>query len=149
MKFGGILTCPFPMDFREADESQSGKNLGHACVILIYNEQCYVITQMGDKGLGSFEETLSQGLVNGCPFITFDNYRGSLDLPKLESAIKGQGTVDVRVFGQGSRQVPANDCLYQMSSNGVTTTTDQANRLLIGKLVKRDLDYRYKEPRTS
>jgi hypothetical protein len=143
LNFGGILTSPFPMDYSEADKSQSGKSLRHRMIHTIYHETPFVIPQK-TKGLGSYEENLSNGLLSGKAFIIHDNFTGDLRLPVLESAIKGQGIIGARVFGKEEMQVPTYDVIYQMSSNDASIGMDLANRSMIVRLVKHPPTHKFK-----
>ena len=144
MKFGGLLKSPFPIDYAEADESQAGKSLRHRLVHTLSNEQTAVIQQKKKKGLGSYEEDLSIALTSGKPFVTFENFKGTIEMPMLESAIKGQGFVSIRLFNKEGRQVPSYDVIYQMNSNNASIGTDLANRSMIVRLIKRKPDYRFR-----
>jgi hypothetical protein len=143
LKFGGILKSPFPMDYSEADKSQSGKSLRHRITHTIYKEIPFLIQQK-DKGVGSYEENLSSGMMSGKAFIDHDNFTGVLRLPLLESAIKGLGKIGARVFGKEDVQVPSYDVIYQMRSNDASIGVDLANRSMIVRLVKHNPDYKFK-----
>jgi hypothetical protein len=83
---GGLLSGRVPVDLSEADQSQTGKGYRAKAVAGIYNNVPRIVTQ-SKGGVGGLEESLSQELMNGRPFISFDNIRGKIDCPALESAL--------------------------------------------------------------
>ena len=100
LRFGSWLKQPLPVDIGEADASQSGKTYRQKCVAAIYREVPNVVVQR-TGGVGGFDESLSQKLIDGRPFILFDNLRGRLDSPFLESILTAPGTMPARVPHRG------------------------------------------------
>ena len=136
LRFGQLLNCDFPIDFSEADFSQSGKSLRHKMTCAVYGENAYVITKE-EKGVGSLAESVSTGLIGALPFLCLENVRDGLNCPLLESAIKGMGVVNCRVPYKGEMQVETGHVCWQLSSNKAIPTTDLANRSLITRIRKR------------
>ena len=142
LKTGGILTCDFPLDFAEADQSQSGKTYRQKMTAALYNEIPSVIT-VRKGGVGSLDESVANALLAGRPFIAMDNIRGGIDSSLLETALRGHGHVDCRGFRANSR-VDVTPFIWQMSTNGVELTRDLANRLVIVRIRKQPGGYTFK-----
>jgi hypothetical protein len=138
--FGGFIDGWIPVDVAEADQSQAGKGLRQRLVVSIYQETAYVIAPR-EGGVGSLDESLSQGLVAGKPFIRFDNVRGPFASQLLESLIT-EGVGAARVPHYAEVQVQSRGFYFQLTSNGVDTTRDFANRSCIVRIRKR-VGYRY------
>jgi hypothetical protein len=136
LRFGQLLTCDFPLDFSEADFSQSGKSLRHKMTCAIYGENAYVITKE-ERGVGSLAESVSSGLIGALPFLCIENVRDGLNCPLLESAIKGMGVVNCRVPYRGEVQVTTDHVCWQLSSNKAIPTPDLSNRSIITRIRKR------------
>lgn len=143
LRFGSWLHNPLPVDIGEADSSQSGKTYRQKLVAAIYRETPNVVVQRSG-GVGGMDESLSQKLVDGRPFILFDNLRGKLDSPFLEAILTASGTMPARVPHRGEIQVDARSFVFQLTSNGVETTRDLANRASIIRIRKRPADYIFK-----
>lgn len=67
-----------PIDVGEADDSQSGKTYRQTLVALVYGEEPHYISQK-KGGVGSVDESFGTTLLQGRPFILFDNWRGRMD----------------------------------------------------------------------
>lgn len=146
LRFGKLLRSSdhIPMDIGEAAESQSGKTLRQSLVAKIYGEKPSVITQrMG--GVGSLDESISQRLVEGRPFIQFDNLRGSINSPTLEALLTPSGTFGARIPRHGEVQVDPRSFIFMGTSNGIQTTPDLANRASIVRIRKRPPGYQFRE----
>jgi hypothetical protein len=142
LKFGELLQCDFPIDFAEADQSQSGKTYRQKIVCAIYGEMPSAITE-SRGGVGSLDENISAKLIDGKPFITIDNLRSKLDSTILETAVRGHGTVTARALRQ-SMNIETRHYLWQISTNGAELTRDAANRCVVTKITKRPPDARFK-----
>ncbi|TAE90221.1 MAG: hypothetical protein EAZ81_10845 [Verrucomicrobia bacterium] len=142
LKFGDLLNCDFPIDFAEADQSQSGKTYRQKIVCAIYGEIPSVITE-ARGGVGSLDESISAALIDGKPFITIDNLRSRLDSTILETAVRGHGTVTARAL-RTSTTIETRHYLWQISTNGAELTRDAANRCIVTKITKRPSDARYR-----
>ena len=129
-----------PIDVAQADEPQAGKSYRFQLVCSIYGEIPYVVAKRVG-GVGSLDESISSALVAGIPFILFDNFRGCLDSPLLETCLRGVRRVPVRVPHRGEVQVSVAHINWQLSSNGLEGTTDFAKRALISRNYKRAAGY--------
>ncbi len=136
LRFGSWLLNPLPVDIGEADASQSGKTYRQKVVAAIYRETCNVVVQRAG-GVGGLDESLSQKLIDGRPFILFDNLRGRLDSQFLESILTAPGSMPARVPHRGEVQVDPRGFVFQITSNGVETTRDLANRASMVRIRKR------------
>lgn len=139
LKFGGVLARDFPIDVSEADLSQAGKSYRLSLVPVLYNEIPEVVTPRRG-GVGSFDESLSNALLEGSSFISLDNIRGDLDCPLLESALRGYSTVQCRGF-RASGRVDVTAVVWQLSTNGAGLTPDLANRSVITRIRKQPPGY--------
>jgi len=143
LALGGHITGNIPVDVAEADQSQSGKTYRQMVTCAVYNETPIVI-RLKKGGVGSIDESFDSALLTGRPFIQFDNFRGRLDSPALESALTSNGgEVSVRVPHKGMSQVSIQGVSIYISSNGVDLTRDQANRSSIIRIKKRK-EHNYK-----
>jgi hypothetical protein len=136
LRFGCWLSDPLPIDIGEADKSQSGKTYRQKVVAAIYRETCNVVVQRAG-GVGGLDESISQKLIDGRPFVLLDNLRGKLDTPFLESILTAPATMPARVPHRGEVQVDPRSFVFQMTSNGVETTRDLANRASLIRIRKR------------
>ncbi|MEJ1358021.1 MAG: DNA-primase RepB domain-containing protein [Candidatus Sedimenticola sp. (ex Thyasira tokunagai)] len=142
LKIGNLLNRPAPIDIAEADQSQAGKTLRQSIVRAVYGEQAYPVGRRVG-GVGSMDESLSQALLSGRPFITMDNVRGRVDSQFLEMILTWNGRVPVRVPHRGEVKVDAGAVNYQMTSNGIETTPDLANRSSVVRIRKRPPGYHF------
>jgi hypothetical protein len=142
-RIGGLIKGHTPIDLAEADQSQSGKGYRHQVIAAIYNEKAQVIARRAG-GVGSFDESLSQALIKGRPFITFDNMRGKIDSPALESLMTCDGLSSVRGFRQASTEIDISRFVFQLSSNEMNTTKDLSNRAVIVSILKQPEDHPWK-----
>ena len=144
LKFGGILKGNVPAIVAEADQSQSGKTYLFKILASIYGEiPAFVTKRTG--GVGSIDETLAEHLVSGRPFILYDNFRGKLDDPHLESFLTAGSSFPARVPHKGSIEVDPSRFIVMLSSNGVETTPDFANRSLFIRIKKKPSGYHFKK----
>ena len=143
LRFGGWLSNPIPADIGEADASQSGKTYRQKVVAAIYREACNVVVQRA-SGVGGIDESISQKLIDGRPFVLLDNLRGKLDSPFLESILTAPGTMPARVPHKGEVQIDPRGFVFQITSNGVETTRDLANRASIVRIRKRPAGFLFR-----
>jgi hypothetical protein len=127
LKVGGFLTGRVPADVAEADQSQSGKTYRQKVMAAVYNERLSLVTNR-EGGVGSIDESLSQQLMAGRPFIQFDNFRGRFASAHLEAFLTAEGSFPCRVPHRGEVTVPPENYFVFLTSNGVDTTRDFANR---------------------
>lgn len=137
LKMGGIIRGPIPMGVLEADQSQAGKGYFTSLVAAVYNDQPVIVPQRRG-GVGSYDESFSQAVVNGRPFILLDNFKGKLDSAYIESFLTAPGTFPARVPNRGSIDVDPARFVLMMTSNGVEMSPDLANRSSIVRIRKRE-----------
>ena len=143
LKFGDLLDCDYPIDFAEANESQTGKTYRQKTVCVVYGETPSAITE-SKGGVGSLDESIGSKLVEGKPFISIDNLRAKLDSPLLETATRGHGIVSARPPHSKSISIETKHYLWQISTNGAELTRDAANRCVVTKITKRPPSARFK-----
>ena len=138
MKFAGLLAAHTPLFVVEADESQAGKGFFLEIVQAIYQETPSFVTQR-QKGVGGLDESLSQALLNGRPFIQLDNVRGGINSQYFEAILTCplHNTIPARVPYKGEIQINPERFVFQLTSNGFESTRDLANRSSIVRLRKR------------
>jgi hypothetical protein len=147
LRFGRLLDADFPLDYCEADQSQTGKTFRMNLICSVYGESPCVVVLPSEskKGVGSLDELLSAALLSGAPFITLDNLRGEISNQLLESAIRGQGKVPVRSAYSKPTQIETDHVYWIATSNKAQTTRDLANRSIITRLRKRPWNYKFRE----
>ena len=136
LRIGGHIRGNVPVDVAEADQSQSGKGYRHTLVSALYNEPAYFVTAR-NGGVGGVDESFAAALVAGRPFITLDNFRGRMDSQHLEAFLTCPSLFPARVPHRGEVLVDPRRFLLQLSSNGVESTRDLANRASICRIRKR------------
>jgi len=101
---------------------------------------------VGNKqgGVGSVDESFAAALVSARPFICFDNFRGRMDSQYLEKFLTWTGHFPCRTPRAPEVMVDSKRFLLQMSSNGLETTRDLANRASICRIRKR-VGYTYRD----
>ena len=105
-----------------------------------------MITLSSDKkGVGSFDEKLSSGLLSGSGFLILDNLRGLTDSQLLESSIRGEESVPARKAYWQDQQVKTNHIIWLATSNKAATTPDLAARSIITRLKKQPFGYVFQE----
>ena len=143
LKVGGFITGRVPADVAEADQSQSGKTYRQRIGAAIYNERPSLVTNR-QGGVGSVDESLGQQLVAGRPFIQFDNFRGRLDSQNLEAFLTAEGTFPCRIPHKGEILIQPENFFILLTSNGVDTTRDFANRSSIIRIRKQAAGFKYR-----
>ena len=133
---GRWIDTAVPADVAEADQSQSGKTYRQKLIFAVYGEEPRRIARK-DGGVGGMDESVGQAMLWGSPFIQIDNVRGRLDSQFIEMAMTARGTIGVRVPHRGEVQVDTRHFLFFLTSNGVETTRDLANRSNIIRIRKR------------
>ena len=146
LRLGSLLQADFPLDLCEADQSQTGKSFRVNLISIIYREDPFVVVMPSDskKGVGSLDESLSEALLSGRPFIVLENVRGEIASQLLESAIRGEGKVAVRRAYSRTTQIDTDHVCWLATSNRAQTTPDLANRSIITRLRKRPFDFQFK-----
>ena len=136
LRIGGFLRGNIPIDCAEADRSQSGKGFRHEMVCTIYNERSYFVTAKSG-GVGSTDESFAAALIAGRPFVCLDNFRGRMDSQNLEAFVTCPSLFPCRIPHRGEVMVDPKKFILQMSSNGLESTIDLANRASICRIRKR------------
>ena len=140
--FGGLLGGRAPVDLGEADKSQGGKGYRNKLTAAVYRQKVTTVVQR-KGGNGSLEETFSSVLIQGKSFISFDNLRGKLDSPAIESFM----TEDVyiaRAPYSDNCEIDPQRVVVMMTSNRAETTVDQMNRSSCVELLKQPPDFPFK-----
>ena len=137
LKIGGMIKSKVPVDVAEADQSQSGKTYRQKLVAAIYNENVAIISQK-IGGVGSVDESLSARLIEGRPFIQLDNFRGRFDSPNTEALLTAEKSFYARIPHSPEVEINPNRFFVSLTSNGVETTPDMANRSSIIRIRKRE-----------
>jgi len=125
-----------PIQFFEADTSQTGKGYAAKVIAALYGEKMVTVTQKTGHGLGSFEEKFDAALLSGRPFILCDNMRKSLDSQSLES-FATEHEYAARGFRRGYITVDPRNYVVYITSNGMSTTADASRRFNVVRFVKR------------
>jgi len=141
--FGGHLGGRAPIDLGEADQSQTGKGFRNKLIAAVYGSDVRTVTQRRG-GVGSMEESFCTALVQGRVFISFDNVRGRIDSPAIESFLT-EDTYLARVPYQGSVEIDPRRVVVQMTSNKADITIDLANRCSCVRILKQEPGYRFRE----
>jgi hypothetical protein len=136
LRIGGFISGNVPVDVAEADQSQSGKGYRHSMVARLYNEASYFVTSRGG-GVGSVDESFAAALISGRPFICLDNFRGRMDSQHLEAFLTCPTLFPARIPHRGEALIDPKRFILQLSSNGLETTRDLANRASICRIRKR------------
>ncbi len=136
LALGGFIRGRVPADVAEADQSQAGKGYRQKMVAAGYNDVLRVVAQR-DGGVGSLDESFSQALIAGRPFVQLDNLRGTLNSPFLEAFFTAD-SIGARVPHRGEVTVDPRRFFIFASSNGIEATRDLANRSSFVRIRKRE-----------
>lgn len=136
LKMGGLISGFVPVDVAEANQSQSGKTLRGRLIGAVYSERL-VIVPLRKGGVGSVDESISQKLIEGRPFLQLDNFRGKLDSPFIEALLTADSEISARVPHRPEVRIDPSRFFIFLSSNGVETTRDFANRSSIIRIRKK------------
>jgi 5S rRNA maturation endonuclease (ribonuclease M5) len=141
--FGGLVRSMRPtLDLAEADDSQTGKGYKKKQTAAIYRQKVRTITQK-KTGIGSLEESFNAALIRGQNFICFDNVRGRIDSPAIESFLTEDVYFARAAFSKNIEIDTRRICLM-LTSNKADLTNDLANRCSCVRILKRPPEYRYK-----
>lgn len=144
LKMGGFLNDRVPADIAEADQSQAGKGYRQKVLGAIYNELLSIVANR-KGGVGSLDESFSYQLLEGHPFIQFDNLRGKLESQLLEAFFTADGKFSCRIPYRPIVNVHGAHYFIFLTSNGLETTRDLANRSAIIRIRKHPQDYQFKK----
>ena len=137
LKMGGLIKERVPLIILEADRSQAGKTYFQKIVAALYGEIPTTIAER-NGGVGSVDESFAQALAKGRPFILLDNFRGKLDSKYIESFMTATECFGARVPYSPEVSINPDRVIVMMTSNGVETTSDLANRSCIIRIRKQD-----------
>jgi hypothetical protein len=137
LKLGGHLSGNVPADAAEADKSQSGKTFRQKISAAVYNERPAIVTAR-TGGVGSVDESFNAALIGGRPFIQLDNFRGRHDSPHLEAFLTAERAFPCRVPHCREVVVDPSRFFVLLTSNGIETTRDFANRSCVVRIKKRE-----------
>lgn len=142
IRAGGSLPGHALIDCAEADASQTGKGYLMRLKQATYGE---VPRPFGRRegGVGSFDEDLGAQLLRASSFVLIDNVRGRLASEYLESILTADDEVAVRLPYKGAIPVSIRRMVFQLTSNGIETTADLANRMLITRLLKQQAGHTF------
>lgn len=143
LKLGRHLQGNVPADVAEANQSQSGKTYRQRLVAAVYNEKPSLVT-LRSGGVGSVDESLNSRLIAGRPFVQLDNFRGPLDSPHIEALLTAEKSFPVRLPYCRELMVNPDWFIVLLTSNGVQTTRDFANRSSFVRIRKREDGFRFR-----
>jgi len=140
LKMGGICTFLTPMQYYEANASQSGKGFKTRKVAAFYNDKPHVINQK-TRGVGSLEESTEQAILEGRIFILYDNMtpikKGQpFHSDKLCSMLT-EDLVEIRVPYKSTTWLPPSLHTFMLTTNGVTLSDDLGKRTSAVRIKKR------------
>jgi hypothetical protein len=138
---GGLIDGLIPAGVSEADQIGAGKTLWQTVLAAIYNDSPVVLTQQRG-GVGSMDESIGSGLITGRAFMQLDNLRYKLDSTVLETLLTSPNhSLSVRVPHRGLLTVSTKGLSVYITSNGVQTTDDQADRSCFIRILKQPDGY--------
>ena len=144
LKLGGFIDGRIPLDVSEADQSQAGKGYRLGLVAAIYGEGLSLVPR-NRGGVGSLDETFASKLVEGRPFVSFDNLRRRYASEYVEAFLTAEGSFPARVPHRGTVEVDPSRFFLSLTSNGVETTRDLANRSSIVRIRKKPVGYPFRK----
>jgi hypothetical protein len=137
LKIGGFISGHTPLNIIEADESQTGKGFILQLRSLLYGEVPRLVSRQ-KGGVGSVDESFATALISGRPFIQFDNFRGELKSEFLEAFLTNPASLLVRTPYSAPQPVDGSQRFVSITSNGMVTTEDLANRASFVRLNKEE-----------
>jgi hypothetical protein len=93
--------------------------------------------------VGSIQESFDAALVAGACIVSFDNLRGKLDLPGLES-FQTEDTYLARIPYSAPVAIDPRRIIVQITSNQAQVTTDLANRCSCVRILKQPDGHEFK-----
>lgn len=142
LTFGQLINARVPLQVIEADESQTGKGVFVKLIAGAHNQRPHAITQRKGVG-GGIEESLNMRLIKGDPCILFDNIRGKLDSPALESLLTEDHYL-ARVPFMPPIDIDPKRVVLFLTSNQCEMTKDLTNRSSLIQLRKQQPEYAFK-----
>ena len=124
--FGQVIKARPPLMVIESDESQTGKGYLVKLIAALYNQKPSIVTQR--KGsLGGFEESFNMYLIQGRNLISFDNIRGKLESPSIESFLTEDRYL-ARIPYMPPVEIDPKRTILFLTSNQAEMTVDLTNR---------------------
>ena len=141
---GGFLRGRAPIIVHEADQSQTGKTYAQRCIAALYGEELRIVSPR-TEGVGSLEESISTRLIQGGALIQIDNVRGRIDSQKLEAFATAESTFMARAAYSSEIEVDPRSFVLFLTSNGMESTRDLANRSVIVRLRKHPDEFQFQQ----
>jgi hypothetical protein len=124
-----------PIEVAESNAPGAGKGYRQKIIAATYNDKCRDAAKK--RGVGGIEESVGGRFLAGCRFVRIDNTRGRIDSQWIES-FADSDDIGVRLpFRQEAFIDPTRHLLY-ISSNGLQTTPDLAERAVIIRTLAQD-----------
>lgn len=137
MRMGALLPGNAPLLLVEANEPQAGKGYLTELQAAVVGETRRLVPMRDARGVGSLDESIAQASAMGLPIVTLDNFAGPVVSRTLEALMTaGSSTVSLRLPHVGAVEADVSRISYQMTSNGVQLTVDQARRSLVTRIQK-------------
>ncbi len=119
ISMGGLLDAQIPINFVDALEGGTGKSYFSEVTTAFFGDTPYLATPR--KGLGSIDESLSEGMVRGRPFIrigNLDNLQGEFDSRFLEEILTSE-SANARVMYTREVAVDPRNHFFFINSNSL------------------------------
>jgi len=139
---GGLLGGRAPADLGESDKSQTGKGFRNKLTGAIYRTEVRSVTQRSG-GVGGLEETFNSFLIAGASLLAFDNVRGKINSPAIESFLT-EDRYAAREPYSGNVEIDPRRIIVMMTSNRAEFTRDFANRSSCVRLLKQPDGYQFR-----
>lgn len=143
LAFGNLLGGRAPIDLGEANESQAGKGYRAKLVASVYGTVPKSVTQKKSNS-GSMEESFDKHLISGATFISWDNLKGTIDYPSLESYMTEE-TYLARIPYSPPVEIDPRRTIICATTNKAQLTIDLANRSSVVRIRKRPDDFAYRQ----
>lgn len=132
-----------PLFLLEAKDSQTGKGYLARVNFALYGLIVGAVSQRR-RGVGSMEESLHSKILNGDTVVFFDNLKGSLNSPEIESCAT-EDFVSCRVPHRGAVTADVRNVMMVLTSNAMEVTPDLENRMIRIRIRKQSDAYRYRQ----
>ena len=136
---GDLLGGRAPIDIYEADDSQGGKSFAVRVKAALYGQVVRSVTQ-AKQGVKTLEGSLDAAMSDGKQFICFDNIRGKIDIPALESLLT-EDSYTTRSAYRGETAVDPRRTCISLTSNSAQVEPDLANRACFVSIRKRPPEF--------
>ena len=143
---GGLCAFRVPLNYVEADRSQTGKGLFAELVAAYYNDQTATVNQQAGGGVGGMIETFNSRLVEGHTFVCFDNLLQNSRGAAFDSAELCSFLTQQQYSARGFRCTAVIDParhVIMATTNGCRLSMDLMNRCNPIVIRKRPLSYSF------